>query len=177
MAQTYTSTKTYTRILFLQKQIREVLRETTQISDDMLEKILSAIEKKWIRQITIFALNYSSLCQAKLAMDIDWNEYDRQISVGKITVAIDTRWKKDLLPQTDATIWAFNTYVNEFSLRTEWRVTYTDWVYNNSNKLAEVREFLGTSPSEPVKWAGKTIDEYVKNRDFPEFGLGLYFVE
>jgi len=177
MAQTYTSTQTYTRILFLQKQIREVLREATQISDFTLERLLQAVEKKWIRQIDVYAFNYSNLCQAQLKMEIDWNEYDNQMSIGKLTIAVDTRWKNDLLPQTDASIWAFNAYVGQYSLRTEWRITYSNWVHANSSKLSEARQFLGTSPGEPIKWSGKTIDDYVKNIDFPEFGIGLYLVE
>ena len=177
MAQTYTSTRTYTRILFLQKQIREILRTTTQISNDMLSKLLQAVEKQWIHQIDIYALDYSNLCRARLNIRIDWDEYQRQMSIGKITIAVDSRWKNDLLPETDSTIWAFNEYVKKFSLRTEWRLSYTNSVYNNSSKLAEARRFLGTSPGEPVKWAGKTIDDYVKNRGFPEFGLGLYFLQ
>jgi len=177
MAETYTSTKTYTRIIFLQQQIREVLRETTQISDDMLEKLLQAVENKWICQIDVFAFNYNNLCQAQLKMEIDWNEYDNQMSIGKLTIAVDTRWKNDLLPQTDSSIWAFNKYVNQSSLRTEWCITYANWVHNSPSKLAEARCYLGTSLGEPIKWSGKTIDGYVKNKDFPEFGIGLYFVE
>ncbi len=177
MAETYTSTKTYTRIIFLQQQIREVLRETTQISDDKLEKLLQAVENRWICQIDVFAFNYNNLCQAQLKMEIDWNEYDNQMSIGKLTIAVDTRWKNDLLPQTDSSIWAFNKYVNQFSLRTEWRITYANWVHDSPSKLAEARNYLGTAPGEAIKWSGKTIDGYVKNKDFPEFGIGLYFVE
>jgi len=177
MAKTYTSTKTYTRILFLQKQIIEILRTTTQVSDDMLSKLLQAVEKQWIHEINIYALDYNNLCRAKLNMTIDWSEYQRQISIGKITIAVDSRWKNDLLPETDSTIWAFNEYVRRYSLRTEWRISYTDWIGNNASKLAEARRFLGTSPGKSIKWVGKTIGDYGKNKDFPEFGIGLYFTE
>jgi len=177
MARTYTSTKTYTRILFLKKQIRQVLRETTQISDDMLGKLLEAVGKKWIDQIDVYALDYNNLCRARLNMDIDWDEYNRQMAIGKITIAVDTRWENDLLPQADGSIWAFNQYVQEYGLRTEWRISYTDWIYNNPSKLAQARDFLGTSPGKPIKWAGRTANDYVKNKIFPEFGIGLYFVE
>lgn len=177
MAQTYTSTQTYTRILFLQKQIREVLLETTQISDYKLGRLLQAVERKWICQVDIYAFNYNNLCQAQLKMEINWKEYDNQISIGKLTIAVDTRWKNDLLPQTDASIWAFNAYVNQYNLRTDWRITYASWVHNSPSELSEARQFLGTSPGKPIKWSGKTIDDYVVNRDFPEFGIGLYFVD
>ncbi len=179
MAETYasTTTKTYTRIIFLQRQIREVLRETTQISDYKLDRLLEAVEKKWICQIDVYAFNYNNLCQAQLKMEIDWNEYDNQMSIGKLNIDVDNRWKNDLLPQTDSSIWAFKKYVGQYGLRTEWRITYANWVHKSPSKLSEAREFLGTSPGEPIKWSGKTIDDYVKNRDFPEFGIGLYFVE
>lgn len=177
MAQTYTSTKTYTRIVFLQRQIVEVLRSTTQISDEKLEKILQAVEDKWVDRIDVYALDYNNLCRARLKMSIYWDEYEKQMAIGKTTIAVDTRWKNDLLPQTDSAIWAFNKYVRKFSLRTQWRVSYTDWVRRNSSQLARVRRFLGTSPGKPIKWAGKTIEDYIKNNDFPEFGIGLYFVE
>jgi hypothetical protein len=177
VAKTYTSTQTYTRILFLQKQIREVLRATTQISNDTLEKILNAVERKWIQQIDVYAFNDNNLCQAQLKMEIDWSEHDRQMSIGKLTIAVDNRWKNDLLPETDGTIWAFNTYVEHFSLRTEWRITYADSVHSTESKLTEARQFVGTSPGEPIKWSGKTDNEYVKNIDFPEFGIGLYLAK
>ena len=177
MATTYTSTRTYTRVLFLQKQIRRILRSTTQISEVMLNKILDAVDKKWIAQIDVYALDFNNLCRARLKMDIDWDEYRRQMAVGKISIVVDTRWENDLLPETDSSIWAFNRYVDKYSLRTEWRIAYTEQIYSNPAKLAEVRSYLGTSPAKPVKWVGKSVDDYVKNKDFPEFGIGLYFVE
>ncbi len=177
MAETYTSTNTYARIIFLQQQIRGVLRETVQISDDKLERLLKAVENKWICQIDIYAFNFNNLCQAQLKMEIDWNEYEKQMCIGKLTIAVDTRWKNDLLPQTDSSIWAFNKYLNQFSLRTEWRIIYSNWVRNSSSKLTEARSYLGTSTGLPIKWSGNKIDDYVKNEDFPEFGIGLYFAE
>jgi hypothetical protein len=177
MAQTYTSTQTYTRILFLQKQIREALRSTTQISDDTLNTLLQAIEKKWIRQIDIYAFNFNNLCQAQLIMEIDWNEHDNQIAIGKITIAVDTRWKNDLLPQVDASIWAFNAYVDKYNLRTDWRIMYSDHVVNDTSKLTEVRRFLGTAPAEPIKWSDKPIGDYVKNDHFSELGIRVNFAQ
>lgn len=177
MAKTYTSTKTYTRILFLQIQIMNILRSTTQISDDSLNRLLEAVEKKWIKNIDVYALNVNNLCQAKLSMDIDWDEYNRQIAIGKLTVSVDKRWKDDLLPQTDSAIWAFNEYIKHYGLRTEWRLSYTDHVWKNPTLLAEARKFVGTSPGNPVKWSGNTLEEYLRNKDFPDFGIGLTFVE
>lgn len=177
MAQTNTSTRTYTRVLFLQKQVREVLRETTYITDYKLDRILEAIKKEWICQVDVYAFNHNNLCQAQLKMEIDWSEYNKQISIGRLTIAVDPRWKNDLLPQTDASIWAFNAYVEEYNLNTEWRITYCDWVHDNPRKLAEARAFVGTSPGKTITWSGKTIDDYVRNKDVPEFGIGLYFVE
>lgn len=177
MAHTYTSTKTFTRILFLQRQIGEILRSTTRINDLDLYKLLEAIEKQWIQELTVFAFTFENLCKAKLNMEINWDEYNNEIAVGRVTVVVDERWKDDMLPQTEMAIWAFNKYVDKYNLSTKWRVSYPDYVYQNSALLSKVRTFLGTSPGEPIKWAGKTIEDYLMNKDFPEFGIGLYFVE
>jgi hypothetical protein len=177
MAQTRTSTNTYSRIIFLQIQITELLKKTTQISDSMLDKILVAVVNKWICQIDVYAFNSSNLCQAQLKMEIDWNEYEQQISSSKTTIAVHPLWTNDLLPQTDSAIWTFNEYVSQFRLTTKWLITYADWVYNNSSKLTEAREFLGTSPSKSIRWSGNTISDFLKNTDVPEFCIGLYLVE
>jgi len=157
-------------------QLKIALRRTTNISQDTLENSIDkGITNRWIKEITIYGMDDSDLCRAQLDLEIDWNEYDLQISMGRVQIHVDKGLLSDdgSFPDLDEAIKLFNKFVAQYSLHTKWTVSYRSEVDMN-----KINSILGFKPAEPLKWAktrnpawSTTIDE------LPEVKIGLYFVE
>lgn len=177
MTYTRTATQTFTRIVFLKIQLRWALRESTNIDNITLDKFMYGVDQQWIKTFYIYAFNENNLCRAQLLLDIDWDEYNHQVSIGKATVATDVKWKENILIEVEETVRAFNEFVQGFRLRTEWRVTYTNKVWNNQSLLSDARKALGTYPGEPIKWDNKKTGMQLTNKDFSDLRIGLYLAD
>jgi hypothetical protein len=173
-----TSTKTYPRLTLVCTQVRRILRRTTEISDEALDRITHGVRERWIKEISIHGFDESSMCRASVEFAIDWSEYDRQLSLGRATIVVEERkWPEDTAIEVDECIRAFNDCVTEQGLSPKWRVAYADGVYSDSNLLARVRESLGLKPAEPIKWGGRIVGEPFSIRELPETKVGHYFSE
>lgn len=133
---TYTATRTYTRIELLKTQVHIALRRTTTISPETLANTFDrGLDKHWISKIVIYAVDNQNRCKAQLILEIDWDEYNLQMSRGKITVVVDgNKWKDDTAIELDEVISLFNRYVATYPLTTKWQVyqagslSYESWL-------------------------------------------------
>lgn len=175
---TYTSTSTFTfiRLELIKMQLKIALRRTTNISQDTLENSIDkGITNRWINEITIYGMDRSDLCRAQLNLEIDWNEYDLQISMGKVQIHVDDGLLSDdgSFPDLDEAIKLFNKFVAKYSLHTKWTVTYRSDVDRQ-----KINSILGFTSAEPLKWAKTKNPAWSTNIDeLPEVKIGLYFVE
>ena len=177
MVQTFTFTTTFTRFSLMSFQIRTVLRRTTNIEDRMLNKLILGAEKRWIKKYSIYAFDNKKLCKGELNFEIDWNEYNYQISIGKTTVSIDRKNKKNVIIEVDEAVRAFNDFVRELKLNTEYRVVYSDFVYNDLELLESVREKLSLAAADKIKWAKKHTGKKYILQELPECSIGLYLID
>lgn len=46
------------------------------------------VDEHWISQFLVYGFDNSNLCRAELMFEIDWDEYELQISRGKTTVTL-----------------------------------------------------------------------------------------
>ena len=173
---TYTGAFTYIRLELIKMQLKIILRRTTDISKETLENsIEKGITNRWIKEISIYGLDNNSLCRAQLDLEIDWNEYNLQVSMGRARVHIADGFLSEdgALPDVDEAIKVFQKYVEHYSLTTKWTVTYRAGVDRQ-----KVNDILGFIPAEPLKWAKGKKPLWAANiEELPEVKLGLYFVE
>jgi len=92
---THANTKTWSRIQFTMIQIRLLLRTTTSISEEKLSAIRVGIERRWIRDVNIFAIDKNNFCKAQLVIRIDWDSYDVRRFVEKSFVFLGDKESTD----------------------------------------------------------------------------------
>jgi hypothetical protein len=176
MAKTKTVTATFTRINLIKSQIKIALIRTTDLSEETVEKsILKGIEKKWIKTVSIYALDTNNYCHAQLLLEIDWDEHNLQIKNGNATIAIadDGRtWKENTALEVREAISLFLDYVTEKSLEAICQTSYAPGV----NREEANRE-LGMVSAEPVKWKGKTDGNIYDLPELKELKVGFFYVE
>jgi hypothetical protein len=166
-----------TRLVFLKVQLRYALRETCNIDESTLNRLMTGVDEPWVKTFHIYAFDSRKLCRAQLEMDIDWNEHNRQLSIGKTTVALDSKWSNNVLIEVEEMTKAFNAFVKHHNLKTEWKVTYTSQVHNDSELLRRARATVGTAPSEKIIWAGASASMNMSNSDFPDLKVGLFLTD
>jgi len=176
-AYTYTRTKTYARIVLLKEQVRTILRRTTQISQETLHRLMIGVDNHWIANFLVYGFDQKNLCRAELVFEIDWDEFQLQISHGRTTVTIDQRWENDTAIEVDEVIRLFNEFSQECNLRTEWMVRYRSWVYSDSNKLQEVQRVLGLTTAPKIRWAGMRQGTSHQIPELPEARVGCYITD
>jgi len=174
---TFSAARTYTRIALLKKQVKIMLRRTTNISPDWLRKLELGIDNQWIRTFLVYAFDSRNLCRAELTFEIDWDEYKFQMSRGKTTVNIDQRWVDDTAIEVDEVIILFNDFVQTYSLRTKWIVFYPSWIYGDQAKLSEVQRTLGLIDAEPINWAGPKQGTSHQIPEIREARVGCYLAD
>src|ERR1044072_7907892 len=94
-AYTYTRTKTYARIVLLKEQARTILRRATQISQETLHRLMIGVDNHWIANFLVYGFDQKNLCRAELVFEIDWDEFQLQISHGITSVMIAHGWEHD----------------------------------------------------------------------------------
>ena len=176
MAITTTRTYTFTRTELIRMQISVALRRTTFISEDKLNQVLKGIDNKWIKEFSVYAFDENNLCRAQLALRIDWQRHTAELKMGHKDVAIDRRWENNTAIELDESIKLFNSYVNSDSLWTEWRVLYTDEVYNDTALYQHVQQVLGLVSLGPIRWAGEREGHEYEVPELSEMKIGCFIV-
>lgn len=155
---TFTATKTFTRMNLLKMQIRIALRNTSDIAYESLNNIVNqGIEKKYLKKINVYGIDEEKYCRAQMSMEIDWDEHNLQMSKGKVTVAVDKKWKDDTAVEVDEVVQLFNDIVEYWSLKTQ-----VHYVYSPNVDTEKVNKELGLSSAENIQWKTATKDETSK---------------
>ncbi|MFB2892242.1 hypothetical protein ACE1CI_04775 [Aerosakkonemataceae cyanobacterium BLCC-F50] len=175
---TRSKAKTFARLAILKIQFRYLLRKTTDISLETLERLEKGLENAWIKKVNIYGFDVQKLCRAQITLQVDWDEYKYQLSCERATVAIDNKWIDDTAMEVYEPIIIFNDFVNEKLLTKEWGVIYTRSVYADEAKLKEVRSALGLAPRGSIKWAEEpTVQWSEKIQELPELDVFIRFVD
>ncbi len=167
---TRTTTFTIARLDLIKWQIRVALRRCTTVSQRAMQSIELGLDKQWIYKVDIWGFDDKDLCRAQLSIEIDWNEYQVQISKGRVTVAIDG-WVDKTAIEVDEAIKLFNKYVEAHGLRTEWSVTYQPHLDRE-----RINKILGFAPMRDFKWARPGESKYLRIPELPEVKVGLRLV-
>lgn len=176
MAVTVATAKTIARMVLIKAQFRQALRRTTSISEASLAKLEIGFDNHWIQEIQIYGLDANKLCRAQLILSVDWDEHDIQISSGRVTIAIDgDKWTDNTAIEVDEAIRAFDKYVQQQGLRTDWHVFYIPWVNADTKMLQHVRNTLGHVAADPVKRASKYESWTSSVPELGELTVGCYF--
>lgn len=163
-----TNAMTFARLDLLIAQIRVALRRTTGIPSDSLESIEAGIQRRWIGDVDVYGIDASYLCRAHLNIHIDWDEYNRQVSRGRVIVGIDEKWIDDASIEIQEATLTFNRHIQLKSLSTRWTVTYTKWT-----DRAEANRVLGFVPAEPIRWGSNPAGTSLIIPELPELCIGL----
>lgn len=178
MAQTFTATKTFSRINLLILQFRTILKRTTNIDEAILSKLSEGVKKFWIKSFSVYGFDNNGKCHAQLKLEINWDEHNRQIAIGKTTVVISDKWSiENTSPEIDEAVRTFNEFIKDTQLRTDWSVSYQPEVYNDITFLQLIRTELGLITSEPIKWASSPAKKILSIEELPEINVGLYLAE
>lgn len=172
MATTHTYTSTFVRLDLIKMQVRVMLRRTTMISQSSLSFLERLLDKKCVSTVSVYGLDRHNLCRVQLSLEIDWREYNFQITHGRAKVSIDERWKDNTAIEVDEAINLFNDFVSTKSLSTQWGYSLCSWA-----DTTEQRRALGIplGNAEPVKWTpsnnwSSTIPELQEVRVGLRFG-------
>jgi len=139
-------------------QIEKAVSETTETSQESIEKIKIGVEKEWIKRISIYGFDrQTKLAKVELALDIDWDNQEINFLQNDGSQAIDS----------DRVILKFQEFSREQGVITELRINYT----HPENSDFYNRQ-LGFVRAESVEWA--THGEVFKA---PASGLSKFFIE
>lgn len=169
MATTFTVTSTMVRLEVIKTQIKVALRRTTVINAGNLAFIEKLLDNKCAQSFSIYGMDYQNLCRAQLSLEIDWNEYDFQLSQGRARISIDERWTDNTAIEVDEAIKLFMKFVDAKSLKTEWGYSLCAWADNVAKRVE-----LGITPSgyKSVQWSpdGEWVTEIP---ELPELRVGF----
>lgn len=173
---TYAKTKTYTRIDLIKAQVEIALCRTTDLSmETIMNSILAGIEKHWISQVNVYGLDSENLCRAQLIMNIDWDEYNLQVSNGNATVVLaenNRTWRDNTAIELNKAISLFNDYVREKSLKTKCYTFYAPGVNRE-----EANRILNMVTTTPIQWKGKADGFEFEIPEIKELRVGFYSVD
>lgn len=169
------TTRTYSRIDLICTQVKITLRRTIcSISASSLDAIIKGVKNHWIKKISIYGIDSDGLCRGQISLEIDWNEHDKQISMGITQITLDETYDKDGgSVEVDEITKLFNDFVRNKHLRTEWTVSYSSQV-----DIDYVDRELGFSTVKPLKWVeGERLSTGHIILGIKEVNVGLYLVD
>lgn len=177
VTQTRTSTKTYTRMALIKEQVRRILRRTTDMSAEAIAKIEKGIDQKYIKKFIVYALNKENLCRGELIFEIDWDEYEIQISRGRTSITIDKRWVDDTAIEVDEVVILFNQFVSTQELTTKSAWYYSAEIAGNADEKKRIMAELGHTNFEGVKWSKDKYGVTHQIPELPEVKVGCYLID
>lgn len=178
VAQTKTSTSTWTRTRLLVANIRAALSMTTRVTDDILTKVFNTgIEKQYLGEVHIWATSRSDgKVHALLELRIDWERNAVLVKEGFGTVELSgerTPWKEGTSPQIHEAASILLDYARRHGLNTEWTVQFAPGV-----DAAAARAELGLVIAERKVWAeGEVVGESSDVRLLGELTATIRFVD
>jgi hypothetical protein len=163
-------TTTVKRSWLLQWQVRNLLSRTTDISQDTLTKIDTALTHQWIQMIGVYGLDSKGRCHVGLELSIDWVTHTFHLLVTGDEVTIDRTVfsPDDLAPEVHNGITVFNQAVNAECLHPLCRFTYA-----TGAPVEHVRRVLGFVPAAPLSWAGRVEKKNYPVPELPELTVSF----
>lgn len=147
---TSNSVSTFKRLLLIGIQIRNIFDELTDENERTKDKYIKAIEKQYINSFTFYAMK-SGKSYAELTVKIDWNEYQKQLGIGK--TVITTKYPNGVLHPTKNIVTRYRDYVQNNGFSIEWCFTYADNI-----DIQKARKELGSVPAKKKIKAEDTLD-------------------
>lgn len=164
---TSTATRTFTRIDLMRMQIQRVLMRC-RVDEESTNKLLLAVTKKWIREISLYGLDGIGNCVGELFISIDWTKNQLHVAAGRNTVTIDERWKNDVSIEVEMALNLFEDLCRAERLSTIWHCRYREGV---DGLLANTQ--LGFESATPVKWRGGYTGTGMSIPELDEFTVGV----
>lgn len=131
----------YKRLILIGIQIKNIFDIIlTNVSEQVKEKWQKAVEKKHVKSFTFYAMKEEKI-YAELEVDIDWNEYQRQMDRGNIIVK--TKSPNGVLPPTKNVASRFMEYVDRNGFYIDWVVAFSDNI-----DYKEAQKCYNTSPAQ-----------------------------
>jgi len=167
-------TFTYARIDLLKMQIRKALRRATggSISEQSLQRVETGIDLFYIARVSVYGYNIQHLVVSELCLEIDWKEYNNQVSKGRVSVTIDDRWRDHTSIDVDEAVRLFVKYVEANRLATEWLVYYGKGVNTD-----DANRRLGFHTAPLPKWAANAVSSFSTVPEIPEFSVGVRMID
>ena len=163
----------FDRINLITIQIGEALDVLTDASFETKSKYLDAVKKQEVNEFHFYAMRQGK-AYAELTLSIDWDEYNRQLSLGNKVIKVKKKYPKGVLPATSRHIHQFDEYVMNNGFAVKWRFNYSYHIRNNPARVETVRKKLGASCGAAIVKADSFIkfenNEYVYT--FDGYGLG-----
>jgi hypothetical protein len=172
--QTHSKTITCTRIELLKVQVRITLRKTLKnINESELKRVFDVgLEKKYIKQINVYAMGKDNLCRGMIEIKIDWNLHKVRISEGNDLLQVEEAWTKEGTIEVDEITKLFQKFVEQNELKTVWQFTFSDGI-----DFEAARRELGTVAANPPLWKGVPSGDSYSVSLIDEMGIGVFFSE
>ncbi len=153
-------TKTYPRLELVIMQFRRLIRRCgVNTSDEYIEKLCNALRQGWVQTVSIYGMDSANLSHVEVTLHVDWNEHNRQMSRGVVTVSIDEDvWRDDLAVEIESMIIVFVEARERDSLNVDWRITLSERVAADRVLKERVYRELNLVDTAAVKWASSDIE-------------------
>lgn len=131
----------YKRLILIGIQIKNIFDVIlTDVSEAVKEEWQKAVEKKHVKSFTFYAMKEGKI-YAELEINIDWDEYQRQMDRGNII--IKTKSPNGVLPPTKNVASRFKEYADHNGFYIEWSITFSDNI-----DILEARKRYNTTPAQ-----------------------------
>jgi hypothetical protein len=166
--------RTAKRAYLLQWQARNMVRRTTVIEDDSLERIGRGITNRWFSEVSVYGFDDTNRCHCGIELEINWLRYTIEVAVWGEEVRINqTVWaSEEVAPEVVNGIEVFTQIVNSEALRTEWQCRVTQGV-----DVEMVCRELRMQRAPAITWAGKVSTQSAKVAEMPELTVRLLIAE
>ena len=168
------TTRTGKRPWLLQWQVRNLLRRTTDISQDYLERICDiGIANQWLGEVSVYGFDQNDRCHAGIELEINWLTHTIELVFwGDEVMVTKSKYTDGCAPEVDNAVEVFNQAVNAECLRPDWRVSYAAGV-----DAARVDRELRLQTAPPITWAGKVRKQSSVISELPEMKVILLMAE
>lgn len=146
IARTATYTATYARAELIKMQVERVLSRSSR-DRDFVRRLLLGVDRRWIKEISVYGLDGDGACHVELFIKIDWERNAVHMSAGRDMVQVDAGWDGGVSTEIDLALQKFELVTRELGLR---KVVHSRYAAGVDRSRAN-RE-LGFRNADPVQW-------------------------
>ncbi|MDV3348829.1 hypothetical protein QGP82_09025 [Leptothoe sp. LEGE 181152] len=160
---------------FLYYQLELLLSSTMNEPHDSIERMKLGIKKNWIKEVSVYGFK-------------DYSEYNSvDIAVAAISLSIDNEHKNRIICIDGEEVNNLEKAIQQFKLVIRkhnnitlgWRITCTDFVYENAERKADVYKKLNIVDGTPISWTSLSwlldVTNIRKIFNLPGFSVSLNF--